>query len=98
MNCFNIRELQSLLRKRFFFELLNENQYNTVLNQTSLSERFFNNNEYINKNTNLIFNFYNLYINTVKMTTLQTSSYQYNKAVKQTSSILNFINKFLFIL
>ena len=55
MNCFNIRELQSLLRKRFFFELLNENQYNTILNQTALSERFFNNNEYINKNTNLIF-------------------------------------------
>jgi len=34
MNCFNIRELQSIVRRKFFFELLDENVYNDSLNNS----------------------------------------------------------------
>jgi hypothetical protein len=70
MNCFNIRELQSLVRRRFFFELLDNNVFNKNLNHTIISERFKNNNEFINKNNNIIYNFYNLYIDSIKTVNL----------------------------
>ena len=34
MNCFNIKELQSIVRRKFFFELMDENVYNTQLSNT----------------------------------------------------------------
>ena len=70
MNCFNIRELQSLVRRRFFFELLDNNVFNKNLNHTIISERFKNNNEFINKNNNMIYNFYNLYLDSIKTVNL----------------------------
>jgi heme/copper-type cytochrome/quinol oxidase subunit 1 len=37
MNCFNVKELQSVVRKRFFFELFDNNVYNENLNNTLIS-------------------------------------------------------------
>jgi hypothetical protein len=40
MNCFNIRELQTLLKNRYHPELLDEKLHTDFLAQTSLSTRF----------------------------------------------------------
>lgn len=48
MNCFNIRELQSMLKRRFFTDLVSLNDHHTLLNNTMVGLRFKSN------NTNLI--------------------------------------------
>jgi len=40
MNCFNIREAQSLLKKRFFVDLITSNDHHTLLDKTMLGLRF----------------------------------------------------------
>lgn len=40
MNCFNIREAQALLKKRFFVDLINSNDHHTLLSKTMLGLRF----------------------------------------------------------
>ena len=40
MNCFNIRELQSLLKNRYHAELLDDKLHTEFLSQTTLSTRF----------------------------------------------------------
>ena len=40
MNCFNIREAQALLKKRFFVDLINSNDHHTLLAKTMLGLRF----------------------------------------------------------
>jgi hypothetical protein len=40
MNCFNIREVQSLLKRRFFTDLINSNDHHLLLDQTMLGLRF----------------------------------------------------------
>lgn len=71
MNCFNVKELQSVVRKRFFFELFDNNVYNENLNNTlvSLKKKINNLNSlnkgqtyniesYFNKNNNFLINFF----------------------------------------
>jgi hypothetical protein len=45
MNCFNIRELQGILKRRFFVDLVNSHDYKDVLNSTMIGLRFRTNNE-----------------------------------------------------
>ena len=40
MNCFNIREIQSILKRRFFTDLLNTQDHHTLLNKTAMGLRF----------------------------------------------------------
>lgn len=40
MNCFNIREIQTLLKARFYADLLNESSHHLFLNKTTLGLRF----------------------------------------------------------
>ena len=40
MNCFNIREIQTLLKTRFYADLLNESHQHIFLNRTTPSLRF----------------------------------------------------------
>jgi len=40
MNCFNIREAQALLKKRFFVDLINSNDHHVLLSKTMLGLRF----------------------------------------------------------
>lgn len=102
MNCFNIRELQSLVRRRFFFELLDNNVFNKNLNHTIISERFKNNNEFINKNNNMIYNFYNLYLDSIKTVNLSRidlillkSKYNFNFYTSNFNLFFNNITKFI---
>lgn len=40
MNCFNIREIQSLLKKRFFVDLINSHDHRNLLNKTIVGLKF----------------------------------------------------------
>jgi len=40
MNCFNIREIQSILKRRFFTDLINTQDHHTLLNKTAIGLRF----------------------------------------------------------
>lgn len=40
MNCFNIREVQSLLKRRFFVDLISSNDHRMLLNKTMVGLRF----------------------------------------------------------
>jgi len=40
MNCFNIREVESLLKRRFFTDLINSKDHHTLLNKTALGLRY----------------------------------------------------------
>jgi hypothetical protein len=45
MNCFNIRELQSILKNKFFTDLVNSHDHRDLLNQSMIGLRFKQNNE-----------------------------------------------------
>jgi hypothetical protein len=58
MNCFNVRELQALLKNRFFNELTNSRDHHEFLDQTAIGIRFKTNNlDVINSNTLLSFRY-----------------------------------------
>jgi hypothetical protein len=40
MNCFNVRELQALLKNRFFNELVSSKDHHEFLDQTAIGLRF----------------------------------------------------------
>lgn len=40
MNCFNIRELQSILKRKFFADLVSSHDHHNLMNQTILNVRF----------------------------------------------------------
>lgn len=44
MNCFNIRELQSILKNKFFTDLVNSHDHRDLLNQSMIGLRFKQNN------------------------------------------------------
>ena len=45
MNCFNIRELQGVLKRKFFTDLINTNDHRDFLNQSIIGLRFKSNNQ-----------------------------------------------------
>jgi hypothetical protein len=57
MNCFNIRELQGILKRRFFVDLVNSHDYKDILNTTMLGLKYKMNNQ-INLNLDSVL-FYN---------------------------------------
>jgi hypothetical protein len=58
MNCFNIRELQSLLKWRFFTDLVNSNDHRDLLNGTILNLRYkTNGSQLIDQNITLFYNY-----------------------------------------
>lgn len=57
MNCFNIREIQSILKRKFFVDLINTHDHHTILNKTAMGLRFKTNS--INSFNSNIFIFYN---------------------------------------
>jgi len=58
MNCFNIRELQSLLKRRFFVDLVNSADHHTLLNNTLLNTRYkLNSTDTISQNITLFYNY-----------------------------------------
>ena len=58
MNCFNIRELQGILKRKFFTDLVNSNDHRTLLDKSVIGLRFKNNNQLnINHDMSLFYNF-----------------------------------------
>lgn len=58
MNCFNIREIQSLLKRKFFTDLINSHDHHTFLNKTAMGLRFKTDNiNALNGNTNIFYNY-----------------------------------------
>ena len=58
MNCFNIRELQGILKRKFFTDLFNSNNHHSLLNNSIIGVRFKLNNTFNIEPD--IFTFYNL--------------------------------------
>lgn len=58
MNCFNIRELQSMLKRRFFTDLVSSNDHRELLNNSMIGLRFKTNSN--NTLDTDMLNFYNL--------------------------------------
>lgn len=84
MNCFNIRELQGVLKRKFFTDLINTNDHRDFLNQSMIGLRFKSNN-----NISLVPEveaFFNL------GTTFDLKSK--NVMLNNTYSSLNFMNNF----
>lgn len=72
MNAFNIRELQGILKRRFFNDLVNTTDHRQFMSQTLISMRFKNNaNLSINPDTSIIYNFGTTLPTKSKTTTLQ---------------------------
>lgn len=66
MNCFNIREIQALLKRRFFADLVNQHDYRIILDTTTIGLKYkMNDIHFINTNT---LNFYKTGIETSKKT------------------------------
>jgi hypothetical protein len=46
MNCFNIRELQGILKRRFFTDVINSADHRTMLSSSMIGLRFMENNNF----------------------------------------------------
>lgn len=58
MNCFNIREAESLLKRRFFTDLINSKDQHLLLNKTAIGLRFkLNGDSSLRGNLNNLYNF-----------------------------------------
>jgi hypothetical protein len=96
MNCFNIRELQGVLKRKFFTDLVNTNDHRDFLNQSMIGLRFKTNNQL--SITPDVESFFNLgTTNNTKSKSLNfTNSYEYATTLFQ-SNLLNFNFNFLHI-
>jgi hypothetical protein len=88
MNCFNIRELQSILKRKFFTDLINTHDHRDLLEQSMIGLRYKTNNN-LNLNPDVL-SFYNFGLTTSNLnktlmftnvnsssTNLSLSSYDY---------------------
>jgi hypothetical protein len=58
MNCFNIRELQGILKRKFFTDLVNSNDHRDLFDKSIIGLRFKNNNQLnVNHDMSLFYNF-----------------------------------------
>jgi hypothetical protein len=105
MNCVNIRELQGVLKRKFFTDLINTNDHRDFLNQSMIGLRFKTNNQLsitpdvesffnfgtTNTSKSKLLGFQNLYSNSNILTKVGFSQYNFFSL----SYILNSIQSFL---
>jgi hypothetical protein len=60
MNCFNVREYESLLKRKFFYDLLNSSDYRLLINKTSLNLRYKLNETNLNTHSSHLFGLFGL--------------------------------------
>jgi len=78
MNCFNIREMQALLKVRFFSDLVNSHDHHSFLNKTVVGLRYKTNNlDVINPNM-LLFYRYGIAMNLNNKTGIYTTETGFN--------------------
>jgi hypothetical protein len=108
MNCFNIRELQSILKRKFFTDLINTHDHRDLLEQSMIGLRYKTNNNF-NLNPDVL-SFYNFGLTTSNLnktlmftnvnastTTLSLDNYNYffiNLFNKKTELSLTFSSSF----
>ena len=90
MNCFNIREIQSILKRKFFTDLINTHEHHTFLNKTAMGLRFKTNN--INSINSNIFIFYNYGIEFAPK--IRSNYFFMNESNFQTISAFNNVSYF----
>jgi hypothetical protein len=96
MNCFNIREIQTLLKARFYADLLNENSQHLFLSRTSSNLRFkLQDLTFLNLNT-LLSNRYGINTGlTTKNQTYNVNVFSDNSYVKE-QNLSHFFSLFSF--
>jgi hypothetical protein len=82
MNCFNIREVQALLKGRFFSDLMNSNDTHQFLNNLVISVRYKTNNTNATNFNMLMFYQYGISNNA----TNRTGSYVLTNVVTETTN------------
>ena len=88
MNCFNIRELQGILKRKFFTDLVNSNDHRDLFDKSIIGLRFKNNNQLnINHDMSLFYNFGTTTSSKTK-TTLFNNNYSLNTNYNLNESLL----------
>jgi len=76
MNCFNIRELQGILKRKFFPDLINLNDHRYLMDSSMIGLRFkYNNNDMVRPEQSLFYNFGTTGVD--KQKTTQLVNYMY---------------------
>jgi len=83
MNCFNIRELQGILKRRFFNDLVNTTDHKDLLNQTLIGLRYKNNQNLLISPDMISFYNYNLTILPKIKNTIYGNIYSNNYSFNQ---------------
>jgi hypothetical protein len=106
MNCFNIRELQGILKRKFFTDLVNSNDHRNLFDKSIIGLRFKNNGQLnINHDMSLFYNFgttttakakYSTFTNNYLFSTSPSTNYHVNDLFIKLSELLVYItNKIL---
>lgn len=75
MNCFNIRELQGILKRKFFTDLINSHDHKNLLEESMINLKYkCNSNINLNSEINNFYNFGILNISTFKKISLSNTS------------------------
>jgi hypothetical protein len=92
MNCFNIRELQGILKRKFFPDLININDHRHLMDTSMIGLRFkFNNNDMIKPEQALFYNYGTTNPNKQKITNF--FNYNYSTSNNINTSYGAFFNK-----
>jgi hypothetical protein len=77
MNSFNIRELQSILQRRFFTDLVNTSDHRHMLESLAVTMRFkANSNDFIRPDQSLFYNFGLTKVSRTKLSILSPYNYE----------------------
>jgi hypothetical protein len=90
MNCFNIRELQGILKRRFFTDLVNSSDHREILDSSMIGLRFKTNNT-LNTNHDIL-NFYNFGTTTDLKHRYSALHNSYDSNALSTSSLNYYLN------
>jgi hypothetical protein len=102
MNCFNIREVESLLKTRFFPDLVNSQDYRILLNNSMIGLRFKTNDLNTIDSNMLLFNQFGLLkgssnriMNNIFNNSTVISSYEFYETSFLSNTIQTNINKYV---
>jgi heme/copper-type cytochrome/quinol oxidase subunit 1 len=99
MNCFNIREIQSILKRKFFTDLINTHDHHTLLNKSAMGLRFKTDNvNSLNSNAFIFYNYGIEFAPKIRNSNYLTSVDNFNNLnlVNSNSIFYNLINFFNF--
>lgn len=97
MNCFNIREIQSILKKRFFVDLINAHDHKNLLHKTMIDLKFKTNNSAIDSEMFIFYNYGIEILPKIRQTGLfseKNSLSNHFEITKQTSVFYSFVSSF----